>query len=166
MQHSVSGAGRLFAFAFVISGCGMQHSSDFPPSAQLVEWEPLAGRQCTVSPVPTLPMPGELLDTAAVLDSLRNRGLLGRPDFAAFSVVYDRNGLLRQEVIGTTLPDTTRAALTRLLDAHLESEFPVDWNQRYWGWQLRIDMAAPPHFAGGRQGLCRPERPPSSPVLH
>ena len=157
---------QLLAAGFVITGCNLQHSNAFPRSMQLVQWESLAGRECAVSRVPVMPAAGELLDTAAVLDSLRHRGMIGTTDHAAFSLVYDRRGLVRQEVIQTTLPDTIRAGLTRILDAHVTQEFTVDWNQPYWGWQLRIDMAAPPHFRVGRQEICRPQRQRSLAVIH
>jgi hypothetical protein len=145
---------------FGIAGCTAVQRTDSAAPKQLVTWEPVSGRTCYVS-FHYVPSPSALLITSAIADSLSTRitSLSGR---IVFSIVYGPRGFIRNEVISTTLSDTARAAVTRLVDAHLQKNVRgPDERMEHWGWQLGIDLSNAPRFTVGRQEICAAAEKPT-----
>jgi hypothetical protein len=105
-----------------------------------------------------LPAAADLVDVASLTDSLATERFRSFRGQIVFSIVYDKDGLRHSEVVQTTLHDTTRAALTRVVDALIRKPVPAPQARaQHWGWQLGIVLDSPPAFKVGHQEMCLPE---------
>lgn len=132
---------------------------------QLVSWTPIPGRNCRTRPPTVLPPPAALVDVATLDDSLRTARLRQLRGRIVFSIVYDSIGLRHSEVVQTTFDDTTRAAITRVMDGVIRKNWAApEGRWPNWGWQLAIDFAERPALEVGHQELCYPALRSGTPV--